>query len=186
MDRKPANYQPAYRPTVDELLLRNKDYAATVHKPWPDMPELLEWTSPSTVVIACADPRCDPQQFMQGRRGEIAAIRNLGGQAEISIHDVATLDSEFLFKELVVVHHTDCGVTHMTKDGVYAYLKENLPDATATALEAFPIRIFSNMEEGVRHDLEVVRKSPYLRKELKDSVRGFVFDIKTGLLSPVL
>lgn len=42
------------------------------------------------------------------------------------------------------------------------------------------------MEEGVRHDLEVVRKSLYLRKELKDSVRGFVFDIKTGLLSPVL
>ncbi|KAH6959562.1 carbonic anhydrase, partial [Ilyonectria sp. MPI-CAGE-AT-0026] len=136
--------------------------------------------------VACADPRCDPQQFMQGRRGKIAAIRNLGGQAEISIHDVATLDSEFRFKELVVVHHTDCGVTHMTKDGVYAYLKENLPDATAAALEAFPIRIFSNMEEGVRHDLEVVQKSPYLRKELTDSVRGFVFDIKTGLLSPVL
>lgn len=74
---------------------------------------------------------------------EIAAIRNLGGQAEISIHDVATLDSEFQFKELVVVHHTDCGVTYLTKDGVYAYLRENLPDATAAALEAFPIRIFS-------------------------------------------
>lgn len=42
------------------------------------------------------------------------------------------------------------------------------------------------MEEGVRHDLEVIRKSPYLRKELKDSARGFIFDIKTGLLNPVL
>lgn len=42
------------------------------------------------------------------------------------------------------------------------------------------------MEEGVKHDLEIVRKSPYLRKELKDSVRGFIFDIKTGLLNPVL
>ena len=74
---------------------------------------------------------------------EIATIRNLGGQAETSIHDVATLDSEFQFKELVIVHHTDCGVTYLTKDGVYAYLRENLPDATAAALEAFPIRIFS-------------------------------------------
>jgi carbonic anhydrase len=42
------------------------------------------------------------------------------------------------------------------------------------------------MEESVRYDLEVVRNSPYIRKELKDSARGFVFDIKTGLLNPVL
>lgn len=74
---------------------------------------------------------------------EIAAIRNLGGQAEISIHDVATLDSEFQFKELVIVHHTDCGVTHLTLEGVYGYLKENLPGATTEDLEAFPIRLFS-------------------------------------------
>lgn len=143
----------------------------------------------------------------------MVAIRNMGGQVEVSIHDVATLDSEFHFKELVIVHHTDCGVTHMTKDGVAAYLKENLPDVTDAALEAFPIRVFSrfvpfpwlrapstgifrckvlitilrlSMEESVKHDLEVVRKSPYIRKGLKDSVRGFVFDIKTGLLSPVV
>ncbi|KAL7906604.1 carbonic anhydrase [Trichoderma velutinum] len=186
MDHKPANYKPAYRPTVDELLQRNKNYAASVHKPWPGLGELLEWTSPSTLVIACADPRSDPQQFMQGKRGEIATIRNLGGQAESSIHDVATLDSEFQFRELVIVHHTDCGVTHLTSDGVYHYLKENLPNATAAELEAFPIRLFSNMEEGIRHDLEVVRNSPYIRKELKDSVRGFIFDIESGLLNPII
>ncbi|KAM6484858.1 carbonic anhydrase [Trichoderma sp. SZMC 28011] len=186
MDGKPANYKPAYRPTVEELLQRNKEYAATVHKPWPDLPELLEWTSPSTIVIACSDPRCDPQQFMQGRRGEIAAIRNLGGQVEISIVDIATLDSEFQFKELVVVHHTNCGVISLTADGVSEYLKENLPSATKEELAAFPIALFSNMEEGIRHDLEVVRKSPYIRKELKESARGFIFDIKTGLLTEVV
>ena len=74
---------------------------------------------------------------------EIATIRNLGGQAEISIHDVATLDSEFRFKELVIVHHTDCGVTHLTTDMVSDYLKESLPGATTAELEAFPIRLFS-------------------------------------------
>jgi hypothetical protein len=74
---------------------------------------------------------------------EIAAIRNLGGQAEISLNDVATLDSEFQFKELVVIHHTDCGVTHLTSSGVYEYLKENLPSATTAELGEFPIRIFS-------------------------------------------
>lgn len=74
---------------------------------------------------------------------EIVGIRNLGGQAEISIHDVATLDSEFQFKELVIVHHTDCGVTHLTSKGVYEYLQENLQSATTAELEAFPIRLFS-------------------------------------------
>ncbi|KAL6689912.1 carbonic anhydrase [Trichoderma pleuroticola] len=157
MDGKPANYKPA-------------DYAATMHKPWPDLGELLEWTSPSTI----------------GKRGEIAVIRNLGGQVEISIVDIATLDSKFQFIELVIAHHTDCGVTSLTVDGIYEYLKENLPSATQEELAAFQITLFSNMEEGIRHDLEVARKSPYIRKEVKESARGFAFDVKTGLLTPVI
>lgn len=46
--------------------------------------------------------------------------------------------------------------------------------------------VYHSMEEGIRHDLEVVRKSPYIRKELKESARGFIFDIRTGLLTPVV
>lgn len=72
----------------------------------------------------------------------------MGGQAEGSIHDVVTLDSEFNFKELMIIHHTDCGASHMTKDGVFLYLKENLPQATADDIKAFPIRVYS---EFVRH-----------------------------------
>ncbi|RFU78297.1 carbonic anhydrase [Trichoderma arundinaceum] len=103
---------------VDEILERNK--------PYKYFSESVGQRMPSVLIITCLDPRCKPEEFLCLMPGESAIFRVGGGRVAPLITQITTLDC-FLgsFKEIMVIHHTDCGATHMTEEKVHNHvLKE--------------------------------------------------------------
>ncbi|MCR6488087.1 carbonic anhydrase [Amycolatopsis sp. OK19-0408] len=95
--------------------------------------------------------------------GEAHVIRNAGG--------VVT-------EEIILIHHTDCGMLTFTDDGFKQSILEDVGVKPAWAAEAF-----TDLDTDVRQSIARIRSSPFIPK--KDSVRGFVFDVATGKLTEV-
>lgn len=171
-------------PTVEQLIERNKQYAASA-SPLPFISELAseKLPTPDIVVLTCADPRCIPEQFLGLGTLEAVIMRNVCGHAAPALNDIIALDHFLGFTDIMVVHHTDCGALHFTDEQVRKTIRKRGPndksvdDATFGAIK--------NLEQSVRDDLAVIKSYPLLRKELADRSHGYIYDIKTGLLNPL-
>jgi carbonic anhydrase len=172
-------------PNLQQLLERNRAYAPT-HTPSPTVAEMAVSAPPGTrvLVVTCADPRCEPYQFLNIARWEAIAIRSVGGRIEPLIPGILALDTLFNFEELAIIHHTDCGGTIFTKDSVSSVLKERVPDSS-DAIDELKFGDFTDIAGSVKEDLGIWRKNPFASKQLRDNSYGFVFDIKTGELIKV-
>ncbi|KAH8908094.1 carbonic anhydrase [Coniochaeta sp. PMI_546] len=177
----------SHRPTLDELLERNKIVAQTHKAPPNNIGSLPKEArpAPEILVVTCADARCEPAYFFATRPGEMVILRNLGGRVEASMPDILTLDVLMGFKHIYVIHHTDCGSTWASEDTVRQELKK-VPGTDPRAIDALPLAIFIDDEESVRDDVAFLRNSPLLRKDLADSIHGFSLDIATGLLKTIV
>jgi len=172
-------------PTLAELLERNRAHAVS-HTPLPTVAEMGASGAPGprVLIVTCADPRCEPYQFMKIEPFEAIAIRSIGGRIEPQINGLLAVDTLFNFQELAIIHHTNCGCTIFTKESVSAVLKERAP-GNAKQIDAMPFPDFTDIAGSVRHDLAIFRANPYFSKQLRENAHGFVFDIKTGELTNV-
>ncbi|CAK7207460.1 hypothetical protein SEUCBS139899_010270 [Sporothrix eucalyptigena] len=171
--------------TIEQLLERNK---AVSHEPLPYIDELREAGSPgpSMMIVTCLDPRCVPETFFNLAAGEVLVQRNAGGNIRTAIRDINVLDTLFnSLQEICIVHHTDCGTTHVTDDAVRAHIREYTPRENWPEVDGFDIWSNTDIEASVKGDLEWVRTTPFIREGLKKRTQGFVFDIKTGLVTKV-
>ncbi|MCJ1452082.1 hypothetical protein MMC28_002423 [Mycoblastus sanguinarius] len=170
--------------TVKDLLERNKAFAANF-KPFPLLSELGDagMSPPSILIVTCADPRCIPEQFLNLQPPETVVFRNMCGHVAPDINGILALDYFLTFSEIMVVHHTDCGSTHFTDNQVREALKARLPKEQTIDTMAFGT--ITNVEQSVKDDLAFLKQSNLVRKELADNAYGFVYDLKTGLLSAV-
>ncbi|CAF9923100.1 MAG: hypothetical protein ALECFALPRED_002299 [Alectoria fallacina] len=132
-------------------------------------------------VVTCADPRCIPEQFLELRPVEAVIIRNMCGHAAPALNDILALDHLIGFTEIMVIHHTDCGALAFTDDQVRATLRKRRPDDEE--IESMSFGTIKDLEQSVRDDLAVIKGSPLMRKELAERSYGFIYDIKTGLVS---
>ncbi|KAF7979469.1 hypothetical protein HWV62_42289 [Athelia sp. TMB] len=169
-----------------DLLSRNSVYQETYTPP-----RLLPTVKPASLptpagitIISCCDQRVIPEQFLQLARGECPVIRNAGGRAADALSTLLVLDSVIPIGTLVIIHHTDCGLTHITDDAVRARLAAHAPghEAEIAAMQFGAFREV-DVSASVLEDIQFVRSSPYLRKDME--VRGFVLDIRTGAMSEV-
>lgn len=156
------------------------------HTPAFYVSELLaaNWEGISTMIITCLDPRCVPETFFDLKVGEVFVHRNMGGSARAALRDIVTLDTLFStsLKEICIIHHTDCGTTHVTEKTV----REHVKSTTSQNIDGMDIyTIGGSIEESVQADMAWVQNSPVLREELRKNVQGFVYDIKTGLVTRV-
>ncbi|OIW31240.1 carbonic anhydrase [Coniochaeta ligniaria NRRL 30616] len=176
----------APRPTLDELLERNKVVAQT-HKAPPQFSHLPKEAKPrpDILVVTCADPRCDPAYFFATRPGEMVVLRNLGGRVEAIMPDILALDVLAEFKHIYVIHHTDCTAIWMSEDAIREELRK-VPGADPKAIDALPLSTWADDEKSVRDDLKFLRDSSLLRKDLAASTHGLLLDIATGLLKTVV
>jgi carbonic anhydrase len=174
---------------ITELLARNHKFAtAPDHIPRPYSKEQTE-DSAHTIVVCCFDPRAVPEEFFQvaSRSREIVSIRNAGGHTQHIVHDIVSLDNLLGIYDIIVVHHTDCGLTHTANDRIREQLSGYVSEEEKKEFD------FENFEFGcmtadtlavsLKEDVEFLVQHPWIRKEVK--VEGLMYDIKTGLLHRV-
>jgi carbonic anhydrase len=168
--------------TIQEFIKRNAEFADSVFK---DGLSLLP--SKQTIIISCADPRVDPAHVLGVKQGEAVIIRNVGGRFVPSTMQTMGLLSKLSQAEganqdtnwnLIFLHHTDCGITHLSAsapDMLAAYF-----GVDPAMLESFHI---ANPREAVRIDVEAARSNPRLPKNFL--ITGMVYDVTSGLVEVV-
>ncbi len=158
---------------ADEFLQADERYAATFDKGDLPMPPARH-----VAVVACMDARLDPAKFLGLREGDAHVIRNAGGRADDAIRSLVISQQLLGTREVVVVHHTDCGMLTFTDDQLRQKLHADL--GVHADLEFLP---FLDLEQSVRDDVATIQSSPLLLKDIP--VRGFIYDVKTGRLHEV-
>ncbi|MFF1613688.1 beta-class carbonic anhydrase [Amycolatopsis sp. NPDC058278] len=158
---------------TDELLANNAAYAANFTGPLPLPP------AKHVAVLACMDARINVYGVLGLNEGEAHVIRNAGGVVtEDEIRSLAISQRLLGTEEIILIHHTDCGMLTFTDDGFKKSIQEDVGVKPAWAAEAF-----TDLDEDVRQSIARIRNSPFIPK--KESVRGFVFDVATGKLHEV-
>ncbi|MEV5714612.1 carbonic anhydrase [Amycolatopsis mediterranei] len=158
---------------TDELLANNAAYAARFSGPLPLPP------AKHVAVLACMDARINVYGVLGLNEGEAHVIRNAGGVVtEDEIRSLAISQRLLGTEEIILIHHTDCGMLTFTDDGFKKSIQEDVGVKPAWAAEAF-----TDVDEDVRQSIARIKNSPFIPK--KDSVRGFVFDVATGKLNEV-
>ena len=158
---------------TDEYLENNRRYAETFTGPLPLPP------SRQVAVVACMDARLDVYRILGLGDGESHVIRNAGGVVtDDEIRSLAISQRLLGTTEIILIHHTDCGMLTFTDDAFKASIQEETGIKPEWAAEAF-----SDLDVDVRQSIARIKASPFIPRT--DSVRGFVFDVATGVLREV-
>src|SRR4051812_40587015 len=159
---------------TDELLRNNEAYAASFDKadlPLPPAKKLA--------VVACMDARIVVSRILGLEEGDAHVIRNAGGViTDDEIRSLAISQRLLATEEIILIHHTDCGMLTFTDDEFKRQIQDDTGIKPAWAAEAF-----SDLDEDVRQSIARIKASPFIPN--KDSVRGFVYEVETGRLREV-
>ncbi|MGW4091091.1 beta-class carbonic anhydrase [Nocardia sp. NPDC004750] len=159
---------------TDEYLENNAAYASTFQGPLPLPP------AKGVAVVACMDARLNVYGALGLAEGEAHVIRNAGGVVTADeIRSLAISQRLLGTREIILIHHTDCGMLTFTDDDFKASIQEETGIKPEWSPEAF-----SDLETDVRQSIARIVASPFVPH--KDSIRGFVFDVATGKLNEVL
>jgi carbonic anhydrase len=159
---------------IDELLENNQAFAGSR----PDA-ELDVRPRRQLAIVTCMDSRLDVFQALGLHDGEAHILRNAGGViTDDVIRSLAVSQRRLGTREVMLIHHTDCGLLKLTDDGFRAELLKESGVAPTFAIESF-----SDLDADVRQSILRVRRSPFLPH--RDSVRGFVYDVATHRLREV-
>jgi carbonic anhydrase len=159
---------------IDELLANNRAFAAS-----PPAGHLDVRPSRRLAVVTCMDSRLDIFAALGLNGGEAHVLRNAGGViTDDVIRSLAVSQRRLGTREVMLIHHTDCGMQSVTDDGFRAELLQ----ATGVA-PAFAIESFTNVDADVRQSILRVRRSPFLAH--RELVRGFVYDVDTNRLREI-
>ncbi|AHK30292.1 carbonate dehydratase [Rhodococcus opacus PD630] len=158
---------------TDQYLKNNEEYAAGFTGPLPLPP------SKHVAVLACMDARLDVYRALGIQEGESHVIRNAGGVVtDDEIRSLAISQRLLGTTEIILIHHTDCGMLTFTDDDFKKSIQDEVGIKPAWSAEAF-----SDLDEDVRQSLRRIRSSPFITATT--SLRGFVFDVATGKLAEV-
>ena len=158
---------------IDELLANNKRYAAAFPAPLPDTP------TARLAVVACMDARLNVYGALGLTEGEAHVIRNAGGViTDDAIRSLVISQRLLGTIEVALIHHTRCGMLTFTDDKFKAAIEADTGLRPPWAAEAF-----GDLDGDVRQSIARVKASPFVPHS--DEVRGFVFDVDTGLLREV-
>ncbi|MDQ2744109.1 MAG: carbonic anhydrase [Chloroflexota bacterium] len=160
---------------TEELVAANKQFAETFDQGDLPMPPARQ-----VAVLTCMDARLHPEKFLGLGIGDAHVIRNAGGRASDDAVRSLIISSQLLgTTEYVVIHHTDCGMLTFSNDD----LRQKLVDQTGVDASHIDFLPFNDLEESVRDDVQRLQQSQFVPNGI--SVRGFVYDVRTGLLSAV-
>lgn len=158
---------------TDRLVELNAGYAEDFRDPGMDARPVLQ-----VAVVACMDARLDLHAALGLELGDCHTIRNAGGVVTEDVIRSLTISQRALgTRSVVLIHHTNCGLESLTED-FRQDLEREVGQRPAWAVEAY-----TDADQDVRQSMQRVRTSPFLLHT--DDVRGFVFDVTTGLLREI-
>ena len=159
---------------TEEFLAANERYAQTFDKGDKALPPARR-----VAVVACMDARIETGRLLGLEEGDAHVIRNAGGVVTDDVIRSLAISQRLLgTTEIVLIHHTDCGMLTFRDDVVKAEIERETGVRPQFALEAFP-----DPDDDVRQSIRRIQASPFVPS--KDSIRGFVYDVKTGRLNEV-
>ncbi len=159
---------------TDEFLQANEAYAAQFAKGDLPLPPARK-----TAVLACMDARLDPAKVLGLEEGDAHVIRNAGGVATAdAIRSLAISQRLLGTREIVLIHHTDCGMLTFSDDEFRQGIEAETGQRPEWAAEAFP-----DVDQDVRQSIHRIKSSPYIPH--RDQVRGFVYHVESGQLREV-
>ena len=160
---------------TDQLLANAEAYAATFDKGDLPLPPAKQ-----IAIVACMDARLNPYGLLGLQEGDAHVIRNAGGViTQDELRSLAISQRLLGTKEIVLIHHTDCGMLTFTEDEFKATILADTGIKPSWSTEAF-----SDLDIDVRQSMARIQDEPSI--PLKDSVRGFVYDVATGALREVV
>ena len=159
---------------TDELLENAKSYAESFDKGDLPLPPAKK-----VAVVACMDARLNPYGILGLQEGDAHVIRNAGGVVtDDEIRSLAISQRLLATEEIILIHHTDCGMLTFTDDEFKKQVQDDTGIKPEWAAEAFP-----DVDEDVRQSMQRIHSSPFIPN--KDSVRGFVYEVETGRLREI-
>jgi carbonic anhydrase len=159
---------------IDEFLTNNEAFAESFDKGDLPLPPARK-----VAIVACMDARLNPYPILGLSIGDAHVIRNAGGViTDDEIRSLAISQHLLGTEEIMLIHHTDCGMLTFSDEEFKQMLEEHAGERP----EWHPLS-FSDLEEDVRNSIRQVKDSPFIPR--KDVVRGFVYDVKSGRLSEV-
>ena len=160
---------------TDQLLDNNAAYAEA----FGDKADLPLPPARKAAVIACMDARLNVYGALGLSEGDAHVIRNAGGVVtDDAIRSLAISQRLLGTEEIILIHHTDCGMLTFHDDDFKASIEQDTGIRPPWAAEAFP-----DLDQDVRQSIARVKASPFVPN--KDSVRGFVYEVETGRLREV-
>ena len=160
---------------TDQMVQANEEFAKEFEHGHLPMPPARQ-----VAVLTCMDARLHPERFLGLDIGDAHVIRNAGGRASDDAIRSLIISSHLLgTREYLVIHHTDCGMLSFSN----ADLQNKLKEETGTDSGHIDFLPFSDLEQSVRDDVQRIQSSPHIPEGIP--VRGFIYDVKSGKLSPI-
>src|SRR2546426_8415787 len=154
---------------TDELVENSKRYAESFDKGDLPLPPAKK-----VAVIACMDARLIPTRILGLEEGDAHVIRNAGGVVtDDAIRSIAISQHVLGTEEIVLLHHTGCGMQSFTDGKLRQRLKQESGEEPS-----WPVHTFSDLDASVRESMRRIRESPFIPN--KYSVRGFVYEVERG------
>ena len=160
--------------STDDLLANNADYVSSFDKGDLPLPPATK-----TAIVACMDARLNVYGALGLTEGDAHVIRNAGGVVtDDAIRSLAISQRLLGTQEIILIHHTDCGMLTFTDDDFKRSIEEDTGIRPEWAAEAFP-----DLDADVRQSIARIKASPFIPH--KDAIRGFVYEVETGRLREV-
>ena len=159
---------------TDDLVRNNQSYSGSFKKGDLPLPPAKH-----VAVVACMDARLDVHKILGLQEGDAHVIRNAGGAVtDDAIRSLAISQRLLGTKEIVLIHHTDCGMLTFTDDEFRRQIQQETGVEPTWAAEAF-----DDLDGNLRNSIARIKSSPFIPN--KSSIRGFVYDVRTGRLNEV-
>jgi carbonic anhydrase len=159
----------------DEFLEANATFAAGFDKGDLPMPPARK-----VAVVACMDARLHPEQVLGLEIGDAHVIRNAGGRAADAVRSLVISQRLLGTSEIVVLHHTDCGMITFTNEQLATKIQAEL-GVDVSGRDFLP---FTDLEQGVRDDVALLRESPLIPRDI--AISGAIYDVSTGKVHEVV
>ncbi len=159
----------------DEFLKANEAFAASFDRGDLPMPPARK-----VAVVACMDARLHPEKALGIDIGDAHVIRNAGGRAQDALRSLVISQQLLGTREIVVLHHTDCGMLTFTNEHLAAKIASEL----GVDVEGQDFLPFADLEQSVRDDVAFLRNSPLIPKDIP--ISGAIYDVRTGRVHEVV
>jgi carbonic anhydrase len=153
--------------------------AYSQHRPPAATEKLPARPASGIAIVACMDARLNVYGALGLAEGDAHVIRNAGGEVTEDVIRSLIISQRLLgTTEVMLIHHTDCGMMSFNDDEVRAQI-----EAETGHRPPFPLGAFPDLEADVRESIKLIQSSPYLPN--RDTVRGFIYEVESGRLREV-